>query len=331
TKMSGVQKERLLRYLIARYAAYPQIFWQIVNDAHYAPDELNQPDQPDEKGVPRAPAYPNNIAMAREVGEYFKQHDPWRHPLSTGHARRVPFQFGAEDWATYIHLEDLHDLGAAQYEQYHRFAKPVFLGEDRYEQDYQPDRAPTDMRYFQRRLFWAWLLAGGSANYGGRCWTVVPYSQTGRAAATHPHAANKGLTFTSQLTGLDSVRFIRDYFTRRTIELSDFEPDHRLVSDPDQRPVAQHLKLMRRGTDEYLIYHPNAAAEGRETKPDTARRVRLRLDLRKAHGRFTVEWYRAEDGVAQKGVAIEGGREIELISPFTGHDVVLRLRKNARQ
>lgn len=160
-KFTPAQKERVLRYMLARFAAYPQMFWLVVNDAHYGPK------------------FPNHNAFAREVGEYFRQHDPWRHPMSTGHARRVEFYFADEPWATYIHLEDAYDLGAAQYEKYHRFAKPVFLGEDRYEHDY-PDRDPTDMRYFQRRLFWAWLLSGGSANYGGRWWSVVPYSQTGR-------------------------------------------------------------------------------------------------------------------------------------------------------
>ncbi|MGI8783185.1 MAG: DUF5060 domain-containing protein [Acidobacteriota bacterium] len=326
-QMNASQKERVMRYLLARYAAYPQLFWLIVNDAHYAPDKLGA-NQEDVAKALREAKYPNNIALAREVGAYFRQHDPWQHPLSTGHARTVPFQFGDEDWATYIHLEDQYDLGAQAFEPYYKFARPVFLGEDRYEQD-RPDRDPIDMRYFQRRLFWAWLLAGGSTNYGGRWWPVHPYTQAGKRATPSPWY--KDIAHKEPLTGLDSVRFIRDYFSARKIELSDFEPDHRLVGDPDQRAVAQQLKLMRRGTDEYLIYHPNAAGEGRETKPDTARRARLRLDLREAHGRFTVEWYRAEDGLARKDAAIEGGGEIELISPFTGHDVVLRLRKNARQ
>ncbi len=315
-KFTPDQKGRVMRYMLARYAAYPQLFWLVANDAHYGPK------------------HPNNNAFAREVGEYFRKHDPWQHPMSTGHARRVEFFFPGEDWATYIHLEDSYDLGATQYPKYHRYAKPVFLGEDHYEQDHPTERDPTDMRYFQRRLFWTWLFSGGSANYGGRWWAVHPYSQTGKRETPSPWTDNpryKGITHKEQLTGLDSVKHIRDYFTRRAIELSDFEPDHGLASDADGRQDAQAPKLMRRGHQEFLIYHPNAAGEGRETKPDTARKARLRLDLRGARERFAVEWYRAEDGVAQKGVAIEGGREIELISPFTGHDVVLRLRQNAQQ
>ncbi len=329
TKMSGAQKERLLRYLIARYAAYPQIFWLIVNDAHYAPDNLNQPDQVDVAGMPRAPAYPNNIAMAREVGAYFKQHDPWRHPLSTGHTRTVPFQFGAEDWASYIHLEDSYAVGAAQYEQYHRFAKPVFFGEDHYEHAYEPVKAPTHMRYFQRRLFWAWLLAGGSANYGGRQWTVVPYSQTGRTAATHPFA-KKGLVFTAQLTGLDSVRFIRDYFAARKIELSDFEPDQKLVEDADGATGVRAPKLMRRGQREFLIYHPNAAADGRDARVDGEKTPGVVVNLSAANGKFAVEWYRADDGAAHAGAVIEGGARQTLRSPWRGQDCVVRLRRTSK-
>ncbi|MBM3855739.1 MAG: DUF5060 domain-containing protein, partial [Verrucomicrobia bacterium] len=197
--LTPAQRERLLRNLVARFAAYPQVFWLLVNDAHYG-----------EK-------FPNNNALAREVGAYLARHDPWQHPRSTGHARRLPFVFGAEDWATYVHIEHAHDLGAGQYPAYDAFAKPVFLGEDRYEQDHA-ERDPLDMRYWQRRLFWAWLLSGGSTNYGGRWWAVHPYSETaGRPTAYH---ARKAVIFDKALTGLDSVRVIRDTFAARAIDLA---------------------------------------------------------------------------------------------------------------
>ena len=168
TALSAVRRERLLRNLVARFAAYPQLFWLMTNDAHYGDK------------------FPHSNAMVREVGAYLQQHDPWQHPRSTGHARRVPFYFGGEDWATYVHIEHAHDLGAAEYGKYHAFAKPVFLGEDRYEQDHGTRLDPTHMAYWQRRLFWSWLLTGGSANYGGRWWTVHPYSQTGNRPTFRP-------------------------------------------------------------------------------------------------------------------------------------------------
>lgn len=309
--LTAKRRERLLRELLARFAAYPQIYWLIVNDAHYG-----------EK-------YPNNNALARHVGAYLERHDAWQHPRSTGHAQMLPFVFGAEDWATYIHLENKHDLGALECQKYHNFAKPVFLGEDRYEQDHGPNLDPANMRYWQRRLFWTWLLSGGSANYGGRWWLVQPYSEVGTTPATVKDRPN--VTFRTPLTGLDSVRFIRDYFAGREIELSGFEPDQSLVSDPDGGQDARAPKLMRRAYEEFLVYHPNAAADGREAKPQSKRMARLRLDLRQAVGPLTAEWYRAEDGMAQRGEHVAGGKEVALTAPWPGHDVVLRLSRPTQQ
>jgi hypothetical protein len=304
SKLSVAQKERMLRQTIARYAAYPQLTWLVACDAHY--------------GM----GFPNNNAMAREVGAYFRKQDPWHHPMSTHHARFLDFQFADEAWATYIFLENGADLGASNYAKYHRFAKPVLLGEDRYEQ-YHPERDPMDMRYFQRRLYWAWLFSGGSANYGGRWWVLHPYTQSGKREASSPW--KKGIPFKAPLTGLDSAKFIGDYFEKRTIALCDFEPDHGLARDRDGTVEARAPKLMRRGQEEFLVYHPNAADDGREAKPDAKRKARLRLDLRSAKGPFSVEWYRAADGFVHADGNIAGGREVELVSPWTGHDVVLRL------
>ena len=315
-KLTPEQKQRVMRYVLARYAAYPQLFWLVTNDVHYGPK------------------YPNNNAFAREVGEYFRAHDPWRHPMSTGHARGVAYYFGDEDWSSYIDLESNFDLGAAQIEKYRQYARPVFLGEDRYEQDHPADRDPKDMRYFQRRLFWAWLLAGGSANYGGRWWVLDPYTQTGQRPRPSPYKVvadgeagkvRPATMHTQQLTGLDSVKAIHDYFEQRKIELSDFEPDPALARDLDGRTGAAAPKVMRRGADEFLVYHPNAASDDRTTRADAAKTARLSLDLKKAPGRFQVEWFRAYDGAVQTADAVEGGAEREFVAPWQGQDVVLRL------
>lgn len=316
SKFTLEQKKRVMRYVLARYAAYPQLFWLVANDAHYGPK------------------HPHNNAFAREVGDYFRKHDPWQHPMSTGHARKVEYYFGGEDWSSYIHLEDNFDLGATQYAKYYPHAKPVFLGEDRYEQDHPEDRDPRDMSYFQRRLFWSWLLAGGSTNYGGRWWVVHPYTQTGTRPAISPWSVIAGgeagdpaqvVTHTQELTGLDSVKAIRDYFTTRKIELSDFEPDQDLVRDADGATGVRAPKLMRRGQQEFLIYHPNAAADDRYTRADTSKTPGVVLDLSAAGGKFTVEWYHVANGMAQPGGIIDGGKPQTLRSPWHGQDCVVRL------
>lgn len=305
--LSAVGRERLLRNLVARFAAYPQLMWLLTNDAHYGPK------------------YPHNNAMVREVGAYLQQHDRWQHPRSTGHARRQPFIFGGETWATYVHIEHEHDLGAAQFAPYAALNKPVFLGEDRYEQDRAAQIDPTNMRYWQRRLFWAWLFSGGSTNYGGRWWTVQPYGETGTREATYrERPAN---TFRAALVGLDSVAAIRNFFKDRQIDLGDFEPDHGLVNDLENNAAIRALKLMRRGQQEFLVYHPHAAADGKEAAVSRTGAARLRIDLRAAAEPFAVEWYRARDGVSETGTPIEGDREVELTAPWSGEDVVLRLQR----
>jgi hypothetical protein len=308
--LSSAQKERLLRYVVARYAAYPQVFWLVANDSHYGPQ------------------FPNNNAYVREVGGYFKNHDAWRHPMSTGHARRIEFFFGKEDWATYLHLEHEYDLGAEQYAKYRHHGKPVLLGEDRYEQ-YLPKLDPTDMRYYQRRLYWTWLLSDGMANYGGRWWVLHPYSETGSRSTSIKNSSNGPiLTFSAQLTGLDSVRFIRDYFVERGIELSDFEPDHVLVKDSAGAGGIRAPKLMSRGHEEFLIYHPNAAADGKEARVDRAMAPGVVVNLLAAQGQFKAEWYRTSDGISETDEDVTGGKEIQLTAPWTGHDVLLRLVKS---
>ncbi|MCA9179064.1 MAG: DUF4038 domain-containing protein [Planctomycetales bacterium] len=305
--LSAVRRDRLLRNLVARFAAYPQIFWLMTNDAHYGDK------------------HPNNNAMVREIGAYLKQHDPWQHPRSTGHARRLPFIFGAEDWVDYIHIEHEHDLGALEYAKYHGLAKPVFLGEDRYEQDPSPRPDPMHMQYWQRRLFWAWLLSGGSANYGGRWWCVHPYGDSESLAATFRQSP--GVTFRAALTGLDSVRPIRDYFEQRDIDLGEFEPDHVLAEDADGRTGAQAPRLLRRRREEFLLYHPHAAADGQDAHVTANTSARLRVNLQDAPGTFSVEWYQTEDGQTRKGDNLTGGDWLDLSAPWPGQDVVIRLRK----
>ncbi|HEY2416072.1 MAG TPA: DUF5060 domain-containing protein [Pirellulaceae bacterium] len=305
TALTSAQRDRLLRHLVARFSAYPQLFWLITNDAHYGDK------------------FPNSNAMAREVGAYLQRHDPWQHPRSTGHARRLPFYFGNEDWATYVHLEHAHDLGALQYRSYHDLAKPVFLGEDRYEQDHGPRLDPLHMRYWQRRLFWSWLLSGGSTNYGGRWWTVHPYSETGVRPSTYQKRPET--SFRAPLIGLGSVHPIRNFFEQRAIDLGQFEPDHTLAQAVAAQSDAQSPRVMRRGWQEFLIYHPHASADEQAAQVNTAATAQIRLDLRAAEGKFSVEWYRAADGHSQTDADVTAGNWCNLTAPWPGADVILRL------
>lgn len=328
-ELSSVNKERILRYFVARYAAYPSIFWLTTNDCLYtiAPEMQSYAEMQKSQAGRK---FPNAEAMAREVGEFLQKHDPWKHPMSTGPARTVPFPFGREPWATYIHLEHRFDFGAKGYQAHEVFNKPVFLGEDRYEQDHPNVHDPVDMRYFQRRLFWSWLLSGGSTNYGGRWWAVHPYRQTGERRVPSPRFPDVTL---GQLVGLDSVQFIRDFFATRKLELSDFAPQHNLIKDSAGAAGPRAPRLMRRlphakaQTDtEFLAYHPHASGDDRTAQAQANSVARLQIDLRDAQGSYVVEWYRVETGESKSGGEVTAGDWRELVAPWNGTDVVVSLR-----
>jgi hypothetical protein len=250
---------------------------------------------------------------------------------STGPARFVPFPSPEDAWVTYIHLENAHDLGAAEVERYARYEKPVFLGEDRYEQDLGPPRDPANMRVWQRRLFWSWLVSGGSANYGGRWMVLHPYSYTqtkGRFASIG--RPGKEFRTTVGLVGLDSVPFIKRFFDERNIDLGRFTPDHQLARDPTlggDAPAANAPRLARREWEEILAYHPNARGKEASADVDPARTARLWIDLTRATGTFRAAWYRAADGVFQEGGAVKAGAPADIEAPWRGADVVLWLRR----
>ncbi|HEV3262213.1 MAG TPA: DUF5060 domain-containing protein [Gemmataceae bacterium] len=301
-----------MRYMIARWSAFPNLFWLIVNDMHC---DAN---------------FPRNRAFVREVGPFFAAHDPWQHLISTGPNRHAGFPFtsaGDLKWCSYIYIEDANAVGADQLQKF-RFDKVplhVWMGEDYYEHDYGEY---ADPRFFFRWLFWSWLLSGGSANYAGRWGPIHPYSQTSRADLQWTGAG--GMNYKGrQLKGLDSVAYIRPYFKDRRIDLAYFLSEDRLASDLDGREDRRRPKLMRRGRDEFLVYHPNAASDGKTAGVDKTRTARVRIDMKSAPGTFEVEWYRAYDGTAKRGGTVQGGSLRDFAAPWRGSDVVLRLLKKS--
>lgn len=314
------KRTRMLRYVIARFAAYPQIFWLVENDAHYGED------------------FPQNNALAREVGKYLEANDPWQRPRSTGPSRGAYFPFAGESWATYIHLERSYDLNATAVDQYAEFGKPVFSGEDRYEQDRMTERDPIHMDYFQRRLFWAWLFSGASANYCGRWPYLHPYDQTGSIKAHSLWPAISGSEydeaasvppFEQPLNGLDSVVFIRDFFTDRQISLSSFLPAPSLVKNLSPVDIDAPPKLMKKGMDTWLVYHPNAAANGRAATVNDSECARFELDLSgTGETAYAGEWVNCSNGKAMPvEQPIIGGEKRTFVAPWQGTDVVFRLSR----
>lgn len=152
-----------------------------------------------------------------------------------------------------------------------------------------------------------------------------PYGQTGNRPTCRP--TKPALRFTAALKGLDSVKPICEYFIKRQIELSDFEPNDALVKDVAGAAGIRAPRLMSRGKQEFLIYHPHVAEDGQHARPRDAQTVAVAVDLRKATGTYAVEWYRAADGIAQASEPISGGGWRQLTALWKGHDCIVQLRQ----
>ena len=249
------------------------------------------------------------------MGNFFAARDPWKHNLSIKFARTQPFPFTSGDdlaWVGRVEIQHMWGIKAPQIHPYDSVPRHVYMAEDYYE-DYVPAPGFANPRYYYRWGFWSWILSGGSFNYGGWYQTIAPYS-------------------TTKFTGLDSVPHIGSYFKTRKIDLGLFQPDPGLVSDyrPGARVVndAESMELMRRGTSEFIIYHPNYSVDGQGATLDSDIAAGFKLDLTSAPGTFSVEWYRPHDGTVHAAGTVSGGTVHTLTAPWVGYDAVLRLLKD---
>ncbi|OQX51369.1 hypothetical protein B5M47_00745 [candidate division CPR3 bacterium 4484_211] len=298
-------RENLLSYMISRWAAYPNLFFEVTNDTRCSS------------------AYPNTRSMADEVGNYFLAHDPWRHLISFGPTRDAEFCFTEADWVGYIALETSYDLSADWVDNYISEPLHVFSEEDYYE----TYNTPLHPRYFYRRLVWSWLLSGGSATYGGDWDTLTPYSQSDLSGMdSFPYIVSY-----FRERGIDLALFTPDDSLAAQIN----------APSPEGNSGPSRAQVARREYDEFLIYVPNSEdgevsgfLEGTRSSAERSRQEaalntdvtpEIQLDLRSALGEFTVEWYRPYDGLVQTGGVVNGGDYRQLTSPWRGYDVVVRL------
>jgi hypothetical protein len=142
--------------MVARYAAFPTLTWQIMNDSFYQAKDAG------------------NVSIAQSVGAFLVEHDAYGHLRCTGARRSLGAPFAECAWTTFLHFETKDALAADEADSNASHNKFTWCGEDRYE-TYLP---PTHKPYFFRRLMWAWLLSGGSACYGGDWDATLPYAST---------------------------------------------------------------------------------------------------------------------------------------------------------
>jgi len=351
-RIPKANQRKVIDYMVARWSAWPQVIYQIVNDMKF--NKYLYESNPLEPIVA-------NQRMIRKIGKYLARIDQFGTLAAVGAKRRLdnPFlnspsveivELTDLSWHTYLHIERQADIDAWMCDKYYdkngdfNVAMHLYYGEDWYENNNNTAQF-KDVLYFYRRLFWAVLLSGGSPNYGSRYPVLHPYSQTG----TIPCQIGP-TTHTNQLVGLDDIIHIRDYFADRRIDLAQFVPDDVsavVIPTPSPEPDGpSRAQCARRGRDEYLIYLP-CASDGEfggdyGLKPDDnykedsrvactidpGRTPGVTVNLTTASGTFRVEWFRPRDGVSQNGTPIQGQANRTLTSPWQGSDVVLRLLKH---
>ena len=309
--LTDSQRNRMMRYIIARFAAFPNKFWEVTNDT-ICHDQAT---------------HPATWFWATNVGNYFKDNDPWGHFMAFGHRRDDPYPFCDHEWSTYIVGYTQYDIACEliEFRGYDIYPKHVYNTEDYYE-TYNP---PLNPKYFYRRLMWSYLLTGASATYAQIWNDIVPYSQSG-------------------CEGIDSIPYIRYFLVDRDIDLALFTPDDGLAVQinapgPEYNDGPSKPQCTRRGYEEFIIYIPNAA-EGekagfgdawavvgeytrRDAALDSGKTPQVKIDLRSVTGVYVVQWYRVVDGASADGSAVAGGDWQTLTSPWQGEDVVLYLSR----
>lgn len=346
--LTEVERQRTMKVLVARLAAFPNVLFLIQRDIrhNYSPGDkitLNEP----------------NLEMCRQVGAYLAENDPWDTLRGCNEKPReynqltTPTDF--ETWASYLEVQHLGYPHASAVDWYYEnpdhLPVHVFHGEDTYEKPWAG--RPRDPAYYYRRMFWSTLLSGGSAAYGSQYKTTIPYDETGST----DYWSTDGLAspYRTQLTGLDEVIHIRTFFEQHNIDLADFTPDDQVGRlehsvAPEGNAGPGKIQAARDGTSRYLFYHPNAA-DGELESPDitleTGERVETRynaslqagrtpgiiVDLGAATGRvYDAAWFHPVTGQSYAGGMVSGGASVTMTAPaaFSGSDAVLFLRARAQ-
>lgn len=160
------QRERYLRYLIARYAPM-MITWQ---------------------GVQEFEEYTDGRALLQEIGRYLKQYDPYNHPRST-HTVSTSAPLLGDGWMTHIiYQSSAAPLAAVERQVYQvPMVNAEFAYEDSGAGKSHPHHVASDE--FRKRL-WRMTMNGqyptfgNTGTYGGKAFAVdAKYLESAGAAA----------------------------------------------------------------------------------------------------------------------------------------------------
>lgn len=170
--LGNVEDERYLRYVVARYAAFPNVIWCLTNEWQFAPD-----------GACSLPS-PHPKSYWENLGSIVRSEDPWmndssgsrQRPLSIHQRTQHTFDFLSSAWPTHAVLQDGVRNG--------KFEAPTFAYGDQWgnysirknlgfgmpvvndEYGYLGEKGGAYDRSEHRRTIWGIALAGGYGSAG---------------------------------------------------------------------------------------------------------------------------------------------------------------------
>ncbi len=319
------RERRWLRYLVARYAAFANVFlWTVANEYETHPDgayRLDLPGDPD---------------WARATARFIKQHDPYRHPVtvhpvvSASTRGQRPEELFTPPWriGEFFGLDDAVDVLSQQTGQWgegvtwddrlqcwtgdapdlvaslradRRYRRPVLNSENGYEylRGHPTEKKQVHHTGKVRRSSWRIVCAGGyfAAGFHG---TI------GHSDAWNRIDAPNRYTFVVKDEGAASqLAVLHDFFTS--------VPFWRM--HPFEGVTGEAVVALAEPGQVYVIYLPRGG--------------KVAVDLSAVQGRFTGRWFNPRTGQLGNAFEAAGAGRNEFQAP-DNLDWVLRLQPRAK-
>ncbi len=317
------QDERYARYLVARYAAYTNVMWCLVNEWNYTP---------------------KNIAYWNGMGRLIRDADPWmfngklQRLLSVHQQTRIYFQFFDQNWLTHAITqygvrngqtvqgdEWSKEQNKAKFEHGDQWGNkgilynmghkiPVvndeygYIGEpeDRSASGGNPLEKPMPLtRQKHRQILWGIYMAGGYGSAGDK----YQYYTNGRRTNVKFDSitgVNDGMPyFSANWYNPDEYKDIRnlvDFFTTKRLQFWKMSAHNKIIT------TGERVYALAEPGRQYVVYAANGGA----------------FTFKLPAGTFSAYRYDPATGLETKLPQVQGGKQEKFMFP-PGKDAVVYL------
>ncbi len=163
-RMGRESDERYLKYMIARYAAYRNIWWSMANEYDLFTQEMELPED-DDLGLYQVAAVDKEITDWDRLFHVIQSHDPYEH-LRSIHNWKTFYDYG-KPWITHCSVQRLDTFRTAECvtEWRELYQKPIVYDECAYEGNIDWGWGNISGQEMTRR-FWEGVLRGGHMGHG---------------------------------------------------------------------------------------------------------------------------------------------------------------------